>query len=211
MLYAEIKKAILDGDEEKTVALVKKALAEAKEPLEILDQGCIPGIEKAGALFEAEEFFLPELITAGEATKAAMDLLLPELKKTEGSWKSAGKFVIGTVEGDMHDIGKSIVASMLSAAGFEVTDLGIDVSTDRFIEEVKAAKPDFVGLSALLTSTMPKQKDVVDALKEAGLRDQVKVLVGGAPVSSDWAKKIGADGYAEDAIAAVRVAKESLP
>lgn len=210
MLYAEIKTAILDGDEEKTVALVKKALAGAMEPLEILNQGCIPGIEKAGALFEAEEFFLPELITAGEATKAAMDLLLPELKKTEGSWKSAGKFVIGTVEGDMHDIGKSIVASMLSAAGFEVTDLGIDVSTDRFIEEVKASRPDFVGLSALLTSTMPKQKDVVDALREAGLRDQVKVLVGGAPVSSDWAEKIGADGYAEDAIAAVRVAKESL-
>lgn len=210
MLYEEIKTAILDGDEEKTAVLVKKALAESMEPLEILNRGCIPGIEKAGALFEAEEFFLPELITAGEATKAAMDLLLPELKKTEGSWKSAGKFVIGTVEGDMHDIGKSIVASMLSAAGFEVTDLGIDVSTERFIEEIKVGRPDFVGLSALLTSTMPKQKDLVDALKEAGLRDQVKVLVGGAPVSSDWAKKIGADGYAEDAIAAVRVAKESL-
>lgn len=209
-MFEQIRRAILDGDDELTVDLVKKALAAGKEPLEVLNQGCIPGIEKAGALFEAEEFFLPELITAGEATKAAMDLLLPELKKTDGAWKSAGKFIVGTVEGDMHDIGKSIVASMLSAAGFEVTDLGIDVSTDRFVEEVKAGKPDFVGLSALLTSTMPKQGEVIEALKEAGLRDRVKVLVGGAPVSSDWAKKIGADGYAEDAVAAVKLAKGSL-
>lgn len=209
-MFAEIKAAILDGDVEKTETLVKKALAEGIDPLEVLNQGCIPGIEKAGALFEAEEFFLPELITAGEATKAAMGLLLPELKKKEGAWKSAGKFVIGTVEGDMHDIGKSIVASMLSAAGFEVNDLGIDVSTERFIEEVKTNQPDFVGLSALLTSTMPKQQEVVDALKEAGLRERVKVLVGGAPVSSDWAEKIGADGYAEDAVAAVKLAKKIL-
>ena len=209
-MFEAIRKAILDGDEELTVDLVKNAMEEGKAPLEILNKGCIPGIEKAGALFEAEEYFLPELITAGEATRAAMDLLLPELKKTEDSWKSAGKIIIGTVEGDMHDIGKSIVASMLSAAGFEVIDLGIDVSIDRFVEQVKSEKPDFVGLSALLTSTMPRQGDVIDALKEAGLRGKVKILVGGAPVSSDWAEKIGADGYAEDAVAAVRLAKSSL-
>ncbi|HOA35759.1 MAG TPA: corrinoid protein [Bacillota bacterium] len=208
-MFEKIKAAILDGDVEETAALVKKALADGLEPLEVLNKGCIPGIEKAGALFEAEEFFLPELITAGEATKAAMELLLPELRKKEDAWQSAGKFVIGTVEGDMHDIGKSIVASMLSAAGFEVFDLGIDVSAERFIEEIKTKEPDFLGLSALLTSTMPKQQEVIDALKEAGLRDKVKVFVGGAPVSSEWAEKIGADGYAEDAVAAVKLAKKS--
>ena len=210
-MFEKIKQAILEGEADITVDLVKKALAEGIDPLEILNKGCIPGVERAGELFEAEEFFLPELITAGEATKAAMEILMPELQnKKTGGWQSLGKVVIGTVEEDMHDIGKSIVASMLTAAGFEVVDLGVDVSCQRFIEEIKKQSPAIVGLSALLTSTMSKQQEVIKALESEGLRGQVKVLVGGAPVTGAWAEKIGADGYAEDAVAAVKLAKKIL-
>lgn len=206
-MFDDIKKAILEGDVEKTEDLIKKAFAEDLDPMDIINKGCIPGVEKAGELFEAGEMFLPELITAGEATKSAMDMLLPEVKKNEGEWKSAGTYVIGTVAGDVHDIGKTIVSSMLSASGFEVIDLGIDVPTERFVDEVRQKEPDILGLSALLTSTMPKQKEVIEALRKEGLRDKVKVFVGGAPVTIAWAEKIGADGYAEDAVAAVKLAK----
>lgn len=207
-MYEDIKKQILEGETEQTVELVKKALAEGTDPLDILNKGCIPGVEKAGELFEAEEFFLPELITAGEATKAAMDVLIPELKKSQPDWKSRGKIVIGTVEGDMHDIGKSIVASMLSAAGFEVIDMGIDVSAQNFAEKIKETSPNLLGLSALLTSTMRKQKDVIEMLEEEGLKNEVKVMIGGAPVTQAWADEIKADGYAEDAVTAVKLAKQ---
>jgi len=209
-MFDDIKKAITEGMVDETKDLVNKALAEGLDPMEIINKGCIPGVEKAGELFEAGEMFLPELISAGEATKVAMDILLPEVKNSEGEWKSAGTYVIGTVEGDVHDIGKTIVSSMLSASGFEVIDLGIDVPTKRFVDVVKEKKPDILGLSALLTITMPKQKEVIDALKEEGLRDKVKVFVGGAPVTAAWAEQIGADGYAEDAVAAVKIAKSAI-
>jgi corrinoid protein of di/trimethylamine methyltransferase len=206
-MFEEIIQAILEGEEEKTVALVKQALAEGTDPLDLLKKACIPGVEKAGDLFEAEEFFLPELITAGEATRAAMDILVPVLQNAKTEWKRLGKVVIGTVQGDMHDIGKSIVASMMTAAGFEVIDLGIDVSTERFIAELKKSEPHILGLSALLTSTMIRQQELIEELKKAGLKEKVKVIVGGAPVTHDWAERIGADGYAEDAVGAVKLAK----
>jgi len=209
-MLEEIRKAILEGEEELAEALVNKALEEGIPALEILNKACIPGVEKAGALFEQGDYFLPELIAAGQATKAAMNLLMPRVKGQEGEWKSIAAFVIGTVEGDVHDIGKTIVASMLSASGFDVIDLGIDVPTDKFLEVIKDRKPEFVGLSALLTSTMPKQKAVIEALKAAGLRDKLKVIVGGAPVTEGWAQKIGADGYAADAVAAVKMAKSFI-
>jgi corrinoid protein of di/trimethylamine methyltransferase len=206
-MFEEIKKAILEGEEEITRDLVQKAIDAGIAPLDILNEACIPGVERAGELFEAEEFYLPELITAGEATRAAMDIIVPALQSSNTEWKRVGKVVIGTVEGDMHDIGKSIVSSMLTATGFDVIDLGIDVSTDRFVEEVLKEVPGILGLSALLTSTMKRQQDIIEALVEAGLKDKVKVLVGGAPVTQEWAERIGADGYAEDAVAAVKLAK----
>lgn len=206
-MFEEIKNAILEGEEELVSDLVQKALNEGTGPLDLLNKACIPGIEKAGDLFEAEEFYLPELITAGEATRAAMDIIVPALQGSNTEWKRIGKVVIGTVEGDMHDIGKSIVSSMLTASGFDVIDLGIDVSADHFVEEVKKEVPGILGLSALLTSTMKRQQEIIEALVEAGLKDKVKVLVGGAPVTREWAEKIGADGYAEDAVAAVKLAK----
>lgn len=206
-MFEEIKKAILEGEEEITRDLVQKAIDDGIAPLDLLNKACIPGIERAGELFEAEEFYLPELITAGEATRAAMDIIVPALQSSNTEWKRVGKVVIGTVEGDMHDIGKSIVSSMLTASGFDVIDLGIDVSAERFVEEVKKEVPGILGLSALLTSTMKRQQDIIEALVEAGLKDKVKVLVGGAPVTREWAERIGADGYAEDAVAAVKLAK----
>lgn len=209
-MFEEIKNAILEGEEELVSDLVQKALNEGIGPLELLDKACIPGIEKAGDLFEAEEFYLPELITAGEATRAAMDIIVPVLQSSNTEWKRIGKVVIGTVEGDMHDIGKSIVSSMLTASGFDVIDLGIDVSADCFVKEVKKEVPGILGLSALLTSTMKRQQEIIEALVEAGLKDKVKVLVGGAPVTREWAEKIGADGYAEDAVAAVKLAKSII-
>jgi corrinoid protein of di/trimethylamine methyltransferase len=206
----QIKKAILEGEIDSVQDLVKKALEEGTDALEVLNKACIPAVEKAGLLFEAGDYFLPELIAAGETTKTAMDILLPEVKGRKEKWKSVATFLIGTVEGDVHDIGKTIVASMLSASGFDVIDLGIDVSTEKFVETVREMKPEFVGLSALLTSTMPKQKTVIEALKTAGLREDVKVFVGGAPVTESWAKSIGADCYAQDAVAAVKIAKRLI-
>lgn len=208
--FEQLNRAILEGALEETEDLVKRMLEEGVNPLEVMNKGCIPAMEKAGELFEAEEFFLPELIMASEAMKRAVKLLEPELAKRGTEKKIIGRVVIGTVEGDVHDIGKSIVASMLSAAGFEVYDLGVDVPGETFVARVKEVEADILGLSALLTTTMQRQREVIELLTEKGMRDKVKLIVGGAPVTRAWAEKIGADGYAEDAVNAVKVAREMI-
>jgi trimethylamine corrinoid protein len=209
-LYAEMKQAIIDGEVEKAEELAKKGLEAALPPADILDKGFVKGIEEVGDLFSKGEFFLPELVQGAEAMKAAVAVLQPELDKMEEGRKTMGVAVAGTVAGDIHEIGKTIVCSMLSAAGFTVTDVGCDVPVETFVAKVKELRPDLLLLSALLTTTMPNQQKTIEALKAAGLRDSLKVMIGGAPTTRAWADEIGADGYAEDAIEAVATAKQTL-
>ncbi len=206
-MFEKLTNSIIEGDPDVAVALTREALQAGLEPLEVINQGLVPGMTIVGEKFETGEYFLPNLVIAGSAMQMAMEILEPELKERQQERASLGKVVIGTVHGDIHEIGKSLVATMLSANGFEVIDLGVDVTTEAFVANVKDNAAQLLGLSALLTTTMTVQRDVIEALGEAGIRDQVKVLVGGAPVSKDWADTIGADGYAEDAMAAVTLAK----
>jgi corrinoid protein of di/trimethylamine methyltransferase len=199
--------SIIDGDIDTAIALTKDALQAGLEPLDIINKGLVPGMAVVGEKFESGEYFLPNLVIAGSAMQQAMELIEPELKQRQQERTSYGKVVIGTVHGDIHEIGKSLVATMLAAHGFEVIDLGVDVTTADFLSNVKESGAQLLGLSALLTTTMTVQREVIEALNEAGIREQVKVLVGGAPVSKEWADSIGADGYAEDAMAAVALAK----
>ncbi len=201
----EIQNSLLDLDSEKVVANVKKALQEGLPPLEIV-KSLAEGMKKVGEKYEAGEFFLPELMMAGETVKEAMNLVAPHLKHPEEVHRM-GKVVLGTVEGDLHDIGKSLVGTMLRSSGFDVVDLGADVAVRRFVESVRNERPSIVAMSALLTSTMDKMKDVIDELDREGLRKSVKVLVGGAPIDEGFAKQIGADAYGRDAMDAVRKAK----
>jgi corrinoid protein of di/trimethylamine methyltransferase len=180
------------------------------DPLKAIEEGLAQGIREVGNKFANGEVFLPELIMAAETMKKALEILEPELKKKKKERKTLGKVLLGTVAGDIHSIGKTIVASMLSANGFEVYDIGEDVPAGKFVEKVKELKPDILGLSALLTTTLPEQKVVIETLKKEGLRDKVKVIVGGAPTSREWAKEIGADGYGADATEAVEVVKKLL-
>ncbi len=205
-LLAQITNSLVDGDPDATVASTKQAIAAGLEPLAIIEGGLVPGMRIVGDKYASGEFFLPNLIVSASGMKQAMALLAPELKARRQELKSAGTVVIGTVRGDIHEIGKSLVATMLAANGFEVHDLGVDVSVDAFVARVREAGANLVGLSALLTTTMHGQKDVIDALDKAGLRAQVKVMVGGAPVTKKWADDIGADGWAQDAVAAVDLA-----
>jgi corrinoid protein of di/trimethylamine methyltransferase len=200
--------AIIEGEPEQAVDLTRQALAAGCEPMEIIDQGLIPGMDIVGEKFASGEYFLPNLIISANGMQEAMKLLEPELRARRQERKSAGKVVIGTVHGDIHEIGKSLVATMLSANGFQVYDLGVDVSVDTFIAKIRETDANLLGLSALLTTTMVVQREIIAALKREGLRERVKVMVGGAPVTRSWADEIGADGYAEDAIGAVAVAKE---
>jgi corrinoid protein of di/trimethylamine methyltransferase len=206
-IITQLISAIVDGDPELTVELTRKALAAGLEPLVIIDQGLIPGMEIVGQKFACGDFFLPNLIISANGMQEAMMLLEPELRARQQERKSAGKVVIGTVHGDIHEIGKSLVATMLSANGFQVFDLGVDVPVGTFIAKIRETGADLLGLSALLTTTMVVQREIIAALKQAGLRERVKVMVGGAPVTRNWAEEIGADGYAEDAIGAVALAK----
>jgi trimethylamine corrinoid protein len=203
-----IKKAILEGNKEEAVELAQRAIAEKMDLNEVIEKGCIPGIQKVGQLWEEGEYFLPELITSAECMKAAMQTLQPELEKAQIQMRSAGTIVIGTVEGDIHDIGKNLVASILSANGFDVVDLGADVKLETFIEKAEEVKANLICLSALLTTTMTGQKRLIELLKEKGLYGRYKVMVGGAPVNQKWADDIGADGYSENALTAVGAAKE---
>jgi corrinoid protein of di/trimethylamine methyltransferase len=168
----------------------------------------VAGLDEVGQQFGCGEMFLPDLVLAAEAMKAAMAVLEPELNRRGAARQMLGTVVIGTVEGDIHDIGKTLVATMLSASGFKVYDLGVDVSIQSFVDKAGEVEANLIGLSALLTTTMVKQKVLIEALEEAGLRSKIKVLVGGAPVTRSWADEIGADGYSEDAIGAVAVARE---
>ncbi len=208
MEFQKLYEAILHGDNQAAVDLTQAALGDGASPEDLIDGGMIPAMAEAGRLFEEEEYFVPELLLAARAMKAALEILRPLL--TERGAEPKGRVVIGTVKGDLHDIGKNLVSSMLEGAGFQVGDLGADVTPEQFAEAVVEQKADLVGLSALLTVTMPSMKSTIEALEKAGVRDQVKVLIGGAPLSSAYAEEIGADAYADNASAAVRVAQELL-
>jgi corrinoid protein of di/trimethylamine methyltransferase len=203
---SQITASMVDGDPELTVGKTKEALAGGMQPLAIINGGLVPGMRIVGEKFSCGEYFLPHLIIAANGMKQAMQVLEPELRARHQAIQSPGTVVIGTVQGDIHEIGKSLVATMLSAGGFEVHDLGVDVPIDKFVQTVKETGANLVGLSSLLTTTMVMQKKVIEALAAGGVRRQVKVMVGGAPVSRKWAEEIGADGYAEDAVDAVALA-----
>jgi corrinoid protein of di/trimethylamine methyltransferase len=197
--------AILNGDQKTSVAVTQEALAEGVDPMELITQYMVPAMDEVGRLFECEEYFVPELLLSGRAMKGSLKLLRP-LLAARGD-EPAGRVVIGTVKGDLHDIGKNLVASMLEGGGFDVLDLGADVPPEKFIEAVKARNANIVCLSALLTVTMPAMRTTIDALKHAGVREQVKIMVGGAPVTRQFADEIGADGYSDNASAAVTLAR----
>jgi corrinoid protein of di/trimethylamine methyltransferase len=206
-IFARMAQTVLDGEAELAAELAQRGLDAGLAAVDILDLGFVKGIEEVGDLFARGEFFLPELVQGAEAMKAAVAVLQPALDASGGASRSLGVAVAGTVAGDIHEIGKTIVCSMLSAAGFTVTDVGCDVPVETFVARCKELSPDLLLLSALLTTTMPNQQKTIEALKAAGLRDSVKVMIGGAPTTRAWADEIGADGYAEDAIEAVATAK----
>ena len=206
----EMKRAIIEGDREKAETLAREAVSSGMDLNVAIEQGFVPGIQEVGDLWDKGEYFLPELITSAECMKAAMDILQPVLAKADMEARSLGKVVIGTIEGDIHDIGKNLVAAMLGANGFDVVDLGADVKLDRFISAARDLKADLICVSALLTTTMLRQKTLVGNLKELGLHGPVKIMVGGAPVNRKWADEIGAHGYASDAMSAVEAAKKLM-
>jgi corrinoid protein of di/trimethylamine methyltransferase len=204
-LYQKLAQAVIDGEPEDAEALAKQALEQGVNPLECINQGLMVGIKKVGELFSSGEYFLPELIIGADAMIKALGVLEPALLGDQNR-DVVGKVVIGTVKGDLHEIGKTLVGTMLTANGFQVTDIGVDKDPQEFIAAIKEMDANIVGSSALLTTTMLQQKKLIEALVDAGLRDKVKVMVGGAPVTESYAKEIGADGYAEDAISAVDLA-----
>lgn len=202
-----LSKLVIDGDIDTVKAAVKETLKTGINPLEIVDKGLAKGIRTVGERYGKGEIFLTELLMGAEAMKAGMEIVNPEIQRQKKELKKVGSMVIGTVSGDIHDLGKNIVAALFSAHGFDVVDLGVDVPDQKFIDKVKEVKPDILGLSALMTSTIPKQRDLINSLKSVGLRDKIKVMVGGAAVNEDFARQIGADGYAENANDAVVRAK----
>ena len=208
-LIEDIRLSVIDGDMNSTQELVKKALAEKLPPEQVLRDGLIAAMAEVGRRFECAEFYVPEMLISARAMKSGLALLRPYL--ATANVKAVGKVVIGTVQGDLHDIGKNLVGMMLEGGGFEVVDLGVDVAAEQYIAAVREHHPDLVACSALITTTMPRMENVILALKEAGLRNQVRVMVGGAPVTDKYAADIGADGYAPDAASAARLAKELLP
>lgn len=202
---SRLYEAILNGDVNSAVSATKEALAEGKTPMEIITGHMIPAMDEVGRRFECEEYFVPELLLSGRAMKGAMELLRPMLAQSGA--QPVARVVIGTVKGDLHDIGKNLVASMLEGGGFGVVDLGANVAPEAFVEAVEKNHADIVALSALLTVTMPAMKTTIDALVQAGVRDQVKVMVGGAPVTQQFAAEIGADGFSDNANGAVALAR----
>jgi len=203
----ELTQLIVDGNDEKITETTKKALDIGIDPYTIIDV-LDEGMKIVSKRYDNREIALPELILAGDAFQAGMDIIKPKIKRR--SDKQAGRLVIGTVQYDIHTLGHELVKTMMEVEGFECWDLGGDVPKEKFIEKVKEVDADILGLSALMTTTMRGQKDVIDALKDAGIKNKVKVIVGGAPVSQEWADKIGADGYGKDAIEATKVAKKLL-
>ena len=205
---SKLSDAILNGEEELAVELTKEALNESVQPGELISRWMIPAMDEVGRRFEAQDFFFPEMLLAGRAMKAALDVIRPLLSAS--GVPPAGRVAIGTVKGDLHDIGKNMVASMLEGAGFEVIDLGIDTKVEKFVEAVKNTHPNILAISALLTTTMPEMAKIIEALKQSGLRAQAKVIVGGAPVTQAFADSIGADGYGESAASAVTLVRSLL-
>jgi corrinoid protein of di/trimethylamine methyltransferase len=207
-IFSQLMNSLIDGDPDATYALTKQALEAGIEPMTIIREGLMPGMNAVGDKFSCGEYFLPDLIIAADGMRSAMELLEPELRVRKQTVDSPGTVVLGTVAGDIHEIGKSLVGTMLSANGFKVHDLGVNVPTSNFIQKVRETNANILGLSALLTTTMTVQRDIIHELTEAGIRNQVKVMVGGAPVTRSWADEIGADGYAEDALGAVQLARK---
>ncbi|MBK8050189.1 MAG: corrinoid protein [Anaerolineales bacterium] len=207
-LFLDMQDAIIAGQRAPAVAAAKQALDEGYDPQSVISDGVVPAMTIVGEKFETAEFFLPEMMAAALAARGILEILRPRLAASHA--EPVGRVVIGTVKGDLHDIGKNLVAMMLEGAGFEVVDLGPDVPADKFVKAIREHQPSVVGLSALLTTTAPMMRVIVNALQEAGVRDQVKVMVGGAAVSAEFADEIGADGYAPDAGAAVRKARELM-
>lgn len=204
-MYQKLAQALIDGEPEDAEDLAKQALELGVDPLACINEGLTKGIQRVGELFASGEYYLPELIIGADAMKKALDILEPALLGDQKR-EVVGRVVLGTVAGDLHEIGKTLVGTMLTANGFQVTDIGVDKKPAEFVAAIKDANADIVGASALLTTTMIQQIKLIEAIEEADLREQVKVLVGGAPVTESYAKEIGADGYAEDAISSVDVA-----
>jgi 5-methyltetrahydrofolate--homocysteine methyltransferase len=205
---ADLKKlydAVLQGDAKTAVAVTKEAIEENLDPIQLISGTMVPAMDEVGRLYEQEEYFVPELLLSARAMKGSLELLRPLL--AERGARPAGTVAIGTVKGDLHDIGKNLVASLLEGGGFEVIDLGADVPPEKFIEAIREKGAQIVCLSALLTVTMPSMRSTIEALKQAGVRDKVKVLVGGAPVTKQYADEIGADGYGASASNAVSLAR----
>ena len=203
-LKKDLYQAILEGQRDVAKEKVEQGLAEGVDPGDVLDV-MVSAMGEVGRLFEEGEYFVPEMLIAARAMKTGMEILKPRL--VDADIQPAGTIIAGTVKGDLHDIGKNLVCMMLEGAGFQVVDLGADVSPQAFVDAVKEHQPDFVAMSALLTTTMPNMQSTISALEEAGVRDQVKILIGGAPITDAYAQKIGADGYAQDASRAVKLAK----
>lgn len=207
-IIKEIYDSIIEGDQTQTLEKVQQALEQNLDAGHILNAGMVSAMGEVGRLFEEGEYFVPEMLIAARAMQAGLSVLKPRL--VQADIKSTGKVVAGTVKGDLHDIGKNLVEMMLEGAAFEIIDLGTDVSPERFVDAIKENHPDIVALSALLTTTMPNMKVTIEALKNAGLRDQVKIIVGGAPLTTQYAQEIGADGYAQDASRAVALARSLM-
>jgi len=207
--YEEISESIVNLDKDKAISLAKKAIDENMNLLDVVEKGFGAGIRRIGDLWDEGEFFLPELMLGGNIVQESMELLLPHLKANKEDITS-GKVVIATIEGDIHSIGKTIVATMLSANGFEVYDLGADVSAEKIIRTALEKNANIIGVSALLTTTMIGQKKLIETLKERGIRDKFKVILGGAPVTQNWVNECQADGYADNAIEAVKLIKKLM-
>ncbi|MDI6693978.1 MAG: corrinoid protein [Anaerolineales bacterium] len=206
-LFKAMAQSIIDGDSEEADRLARLAIEQGIDPLEAINKGFVVGVNHVGNEFSCGNAFLPELVMAGEAMKAAVAALEPEMARRGTAREVLGKVVLATIHGDIHDIGKTLVGTMLSAAGFQVFDLGVDVPVETIVQKAREVGADIVGVSALLTTTMVRQRDVVEALDDLGMRPKVKIMVGGAPVTREWVQEIGADGYSEDAIGAVQVAR----
>jgi len=203
-----LAECVINGEREKVQAITKSLVDEGKDPLEIINQGLIAGMSVVGARFKNEEIFVPEVLMSAETMQLGMEVVKPLI--ADESIPTVGKVLLGTVEGDLHDIGKNLVGMMLESVGFRVIDIGVDVSPDKFANAIKEENPDILAMSALLTTTMLHMKDTIDFLKEQGLRDKVKVIIGGAPISQEFADEIGADGFAPDAASAADLCKELI-
>jgi corrinoid protein of di/trimethylamine methyltransferase len=207
-ILTKVSDAVVDGNIERTRDLVDMAVKDGIAPLMILNDGLVKGISIVGERFATGDFFLPDLLIGSKAMDAGVKIIESLLANSNREY--VGRVLMGTVEGDLHEIGKNIVNMMLSSSGFEVIDIGVNVPAETFVDKIKELKPQIVGISALLTTTVDKQKDIIDLLKETGLRDQVKVIIGGAPINQAWADQIGADGYGEDAMSALHLCQNLM-